>query len=60
LKAHKELQERLKEVESKIRMKRGLIKQAANEGEEIRSKVEESRGMLENLSLRLDSSSINQ
>jgi hypothetical protein len=60
LKAHKELQERLKEVESKIRMKRGLIKQAANEGEEIRIKVEESRGMLENLSLRLDSSSINQ
>lgn len=60
MKAHKELQERLKEVESKIRMKRGLIKQAANEGEEIRIKVEESRGMLENLSLRLDSSSINQ
>jgi len=60
LKAHKELQERLKEVESKIRMKRGLIKQAANEGEEIRIKVEESRGMQENLSLRLDSSSINQ
>jgi hypothetical protein len=59
LKAHKELQERLKEIELKIRMKRGLIKQAANEREEIRSKVEESRGMLESLSLRLDSGSIN-
>jgi len=54
------LQERLKELELKIRMKRGLIKQAANEKAEIRSKVEESRGMLESLSLRLDSGSINQ
>lgn len=59
MKAHKELQERLKEIELKIRMKRGLIKQAANEREEIRSKVEESRRMLESLSLRLDSGSIN-
>jgi hypothetical protein len=59
LKVHKELQERLKEIELKIRMKRGLIKQAANEREDIRSKVEESRGMLESLSLRLDSGSIN-
>ena len=54
------MQERLKELELKIRMKRGLIKQAAHDREEIRSKVEESRGMLESLSLRVDSGSINQ
>jgi hypothetical protein len=60
LKAHKELQERVKELESKIRLKRGLIKQAANEGDEMRGKVEDSREMLESLSLRVDSGSINQ
>ena len=52
MKHHKELQDKVKEVEALIKHKRQAFKQALKEQEELRARVDDSKSIMESLAVK--------